>query len=76
MPTLTLTSRIDADGHLRLDVPTDLPSGEVELMLVIEPVTKDSRGAGKRYDFSDLSGKLQWQGDPVAAQRALRDEWP
>ncbi len=27
------------------------------------------------YDFSDLIGKLQWQGDAVVVQRRLRDEW-
>jgi hypothetical protein len=29
----------------------------------------------KPYDFSDLAGHLQWQGDAVIAQRKLRDEW-
>jgi hypothetical protein len=29
----------------------------------------------KRYDFSDLAGKLTWQGDAAAGQRAIRDEW-
>jgi hypothetical protein len=28
-----------------------------------------------RYDFSDLTGKLEWQGDAVDEQRRLRDEW-
>jgi hypothetical protein len=27
------------------------------------------------YDFSDIAGKLQWKGDAVQTQRALRDEW-
>tara|TARA_R110001583_G_scaffold155609_1_gene307265 strand:+ start:1596 stop:1820 length:225 start_codon:yes stop_codon:yes gene_type:complete len=27
------------------------------------------------YDFSDLAGKLTWQGDALAEQRKLRDEW-
>ncbi len=27
------------------------------------------------YRFSDLCGKLSWQGDAVAAQRSIRDEW-
>ena len=26
------------------------------------------------YDFSDLVGKLQWDGDAVKEQRRLRDE--
>jgi hypothetical protein len=28
-----------------------------------------------RYDFAHLAGRLQWQGDAVAAQRELRDAW-
>lgn len=27
------------------------------------------------YHFSDLCGTMKWQGDAVAAQRSLRDEW-
>lgn len=25
--------------------------------------------------IADIFGKLEWQGDPVAFQRSLRDEW-
>jgi len=32
-------------------------------------------GKKSLYDFSDLAGKLQWQGDAVAQQRLMRDEW-
>jgi hypothetical protein len=28
-----------------------------------------------RYDFSDLTGKLEWKGDAIEEQRRLRDEW-
>jgi hypothetical protein len=28
-----------------------------------------------KYDFSDIAGQLEWQGDAVATQRALRNEW-
>ena len=68
MQTLKLKSQVDKDGHLRLDVPTDLPAGNVELVLVIEP----ARGG---YDFSDLTGTLRWEGDAIKEQRKLRDEW-
>ena len=37
-----------------------------------EPV---KASANARYDFSDLSGRLDWSGDAVSQQRALRDEW-
>jgi hypothetical protein len=69
METLKLNTRIDADGHLRLDVPTHLPAGEVELVIVL------NRPRQTRYEFFDLVGKLTWRGDALATQRALRDEW-
>lgn len=28
-----------------------------------------------KFRFSDLCGKLSWQGDAVAVQRKMRDEW-
>ena len=27
------------------------------------------------YDFSDLAGALEWEGDAVTQQRLLRDKW-
>ena len=27
------------------------------------------------YDFSDLTGKLSWQGNALETQKTLRDEW-
>ena len=73
MKTFTLTGTIDTDGHLRLDVSTQLPPGQVELVLVVHPKSQDEKP--KRYDFSALVGKLNWRGDAVAEQRALRNEW-
>ena len=73
MRVLKLDSEIGPDGHLRLDLPTQLPEGSIELILVINPIQAE-RKVGK-YDFSDLVGKLNWQGDAVATQRDLRDEW-
>jgi len=71
MQTQTLIGKIDADGYLRLDVPTHLPPVEVELVLVINPASATSL----KYDFSDLVGTLQWQGNEIAMQRTMRDEW-
>ena len=34
----------------------------------------DRAGAGLP-EIDDLVGKLGWQGDPVALQRTMRDEW-
>lgn len=29
----------------------------------------------RKYNFSDLLGKLEWNGDALHEQRRLRDEW-
>ncbi len=71
MKTIKVNGRVDRKGHLRLDVPTEYASCDVEVVMVIEKKT-ESR---KKYDFSDLSGRLIWKGNAVEAQRSLRDEW-
>lgn len=79
----------DEDGLYGGEVP-QLPAcyaqGETidELMVnireVIELCLKDLPGelakdeSSSKYDFSDLMGRLSWEGDPVAMQRMLRDE--
>ena len=73
MKVLNLNSKIDPDGHLRLDLPVNLSPGNIELILVINTIP-DIKTQPKKYDFSDLTGKLAWQGDSVAVQRSLRNE--
>ena len=29
----------------------------------------------KKFDFSDLYGKLEWKGDAIAEQKKIRSEW-
>ena len=36
------------------------------------PIVEDEK---PKYDFSDLVGRLEWDGDAVKEQRRLRDEW-
>ena len=74
MEVLKLSAKINGDGHLILDIPTELSPGEVDLVLVVSPTTKAAVTPAP-YDFRDLAGKLTWQGDPLASQRSLRDEW-
>jgi hypothetical protein len=74
MEVLQLTTTVDASGRLHLDIPTQLLPGEVNIVVVLSPVTSDSTKKSN-YDFSDLAGKLVWQGDALAIQTVLRDEW-
>ena len=74
MEVLKLTTEIDRMGQLKLDLPTNLEAGKVDLVVIVNPVTDESKKQNP-YDFSDLEGTLSWQDDTVATQRQLRDEW-
>jgi histidinol-phosphate/aromatic aminotransferase/cobyric acid decarboxylase-like protein len=74
MEVLKLKTTIDTSGHLRLDIPTTVAAGAVDVVVIVNP--SGPKGlATPPYDFSDLAGQLSWRGDAVAEQRALRDEW-
>ncbi|HAX80854.1 MAG TPA: hypothetical protein DCY88_34710 [Cyanobacteria bacterium UBA11372] len=72
MEVLQLTTAVDESGHLRLDIPTQLPPGQVTVVLVLNPVMA-SEFEKHNYNFSDLAGRLTWRGDAVAVQRTLRN---
>lgn len=74
MEVLKITTTIDESGYLNLNIPTQLAAGEVNIVVVLNPVSSDTKEQSN-YDFSDLVGRLTWQGDAVAVQRTLRDEW-
>ena len=74
MEILKLTTEIDRTGQLKLNLPTNLEAGKVDLVVIVNPVT-NKNDRQNAYDFSDLEGTLSWRGDAVATQRQLRDEW-
>ncbi|QYX34376.1 hypothetical protein [Sphaerospermopsis torques-reginae] len=41
----------------------------------VESLAISTDNKPKKYDFSDLMGRLNWRGDAVEMQRSLRDEW-
>ncbi|MGB7440328.1 MAG: hypothetical protein WA919_04615 [Coleofasciculaceae cyanobacterium] len=74
MEVLKLTTKTDESGCLNLNISTQLRAVEVNIVLVLNPVSSVEKQQFK-YDFSDLVGRLALQGDVVAMQRNLRDEW-
>jgi len=72
MQVVKTKGEVAADGLLRLDVLVELPAGAVELVLVLGSTPQSN---GSKYNFADVVGKLQWQGDALEEQRKLRDEW-
>ncbi|MHC5817602.1 MAG: hypothetical protein ACYT04_17280 [Nostoc sp.] len=58
MEILKLTTKIDESGYLNLNIPTQLASGDVNVV-VLNPVFSDRKQQAS-YDFSDLVGRLIW----------------
>lgn len=49
---------------------------QVELLDYAEYLKFKKLGSSpKKYDFSDLSGSISWDIDPLAYQKELRNEW-
>ena len=71
MKVIRIKGKIDKDGHLKIDIPTAYKAGDVEIVMAIEKSVKSNN----KYSFSDLSGNLIWKGDPLSAQRIMRNEW-
>ena len=65
---------INDSGILHLDIPTELSSVSVDVVVILNPSIPDTPQT-KPYDFSDLAGRLSWQGDSITETRMLRDEW-
>ena len=72
MQVVKTKGEVGSDGRLRLDVPVELPAGTVELVLVVGVSPQPN---GSKYNFTDVVGRLEWQGDALKEQRKLRDEW-
>ena len=70
MQVVKTKGEVGPDGRLRLDVPVELPAGAVELVRVVSSTAQPN---GSKYNFADVIGKLQWQGDALEVQRKLRD---
>jgi hypothetical protein len=72
MKTLQINTRTDLDGHLRLDMPLSRPQTELSVIIVMAGTVSPQK---RRYDCSDLTGRLKWHGDAVGEQRKMRDQW-
>ena len=53
--------------------PPDVKHAHILVVLEEEADSDASASKSKRYNFANLAGRLQWNGDAVAAQRESRD---
>ncbi|HEX8459852.1 MAG TPA: hypothetical protein VF623_00415 [Segetibacter sp.] len=64
----------NSSSSITIDLPDEYINKKIEVLIL--PIEESSDAAPKRkYDFSDFYGKLEWEGDALAEQRKLRDEW-
>jgi hypothetical protein len=57
---------------LTIELPEAYRNKKVEVIVL--PL-EENEVEPKTYDFSGVFGKMKWEGDAVAEQRKLRDEW-
>jgi hypothetical protein len=76
METLHITANPGKRGRITFDVPQNLRSRKLDMVVVInESPSAIGNKNVKKYDFSGLAGRLQWKGNAVKEQRRLRNEW-
>ena len=62
------------NGQVKLKEKITVEKEVPVIVTFLEDVIEEKEPV-KKYRFSDLAGRLEWTGDAVAQQRALRDEW-
>lgn len=67
METITLHSKVGADGLLKLQVPVKLTNTELEVVLIVQPVTPASTAHGWSPGFFERTYG-SWQGEPLVRE--------
>lgn len=80
MTAIKVRAAIDADGTLRLAVPVDLPAGNAEVFVVVQPdpvVSSDVRPDGEERARSGLfvGRRPNPDVDIDAVRREINDAW-
>ena len=64
----------NSSNSITIDLPEEYVNKKIEvLILPLEETTVET--TKPKYNFSDLVGRLKWEGDALAEQKKLRDEW-
>ncbi len=74
METLRVKTVIGPDGKIRIEVPSSLPPGPAEVVVVIAPSSE--AGASSRWRDLYGLGKEIWEGEDAQEYvNRLRQEW-
>lgn len=63
--------------YIRIPNYEQLKNKHVRVIVLTEPVVDvlPPPTQARSYDFSDLVGRLKWNGDALEEQQRLRNEW-
>ena len=77
MNTIQQTVTIPANRRLQLDLPLpdSIPVGLAEMLVVLSPAQEDRPPKSILRFAGCLANSKTFADDPVALQKALRDEW-
>ncbi len=81
MITINLKQKTKKNGHLVIDVHTNIIDKNVDVILVIQEkeeirqANSEEAKTRKKYDFTHLYGKLEWKGDALIEQKRIWSEW-
>ncbi len=66
----------DKQIRIKISLPESIPSGEADVLMVIVPQKKYSKGKQTLMELAgSLKGSQNFSKDAVEIQRALRNEW-
>ncbi len=77
METILKQVLIPDDHHLSLDisVPSEIPAGPAEVLVVVSPLRPEVRKKNLRGFLGKLADSPAFSRGGVAIQREMRDEW-
>lgn len=73
--TVVRFGRVSKVEQIEAEIAKLSPAELAEVTRWLQQHEAGGNGRAKRYDYTDLTGRLQWRGDAVAEQRRLRNEW-
>jgi hypothetical protein len=62
----------NSTNPLTIELPKDYENKKLEVIVL---AIDEKATISKKYDFTDLAGKLEWKGDALTQQKKLRNEW-
>lgn len=69
------SAEIDGSRLIWIDTPPPNLKRQPVLVVIENTAAASTSNFSNSYDLTDLAGRLAWQGDALAYQRAQRDAW-